>query len=325
MSTTYPASIDNTNSLPTVVDNFTPISGVFINQLRDAILAIERTLGVNPASFYGTVGNRLNAIENTINNLEVITLTGDLGGNSVHPLVVGLQGRPISPVAPDTGQVMTWNGVAWLPEFPQNVGYTITLSGPSTFVEISQALVNPIFNATYSQTPVTATISDSVGSPTQDVFTAPPPSIPPDIFAYNESYEFNSYPVVPFSVTFTLTSSDGISTTTATTTTTWAQRLYYGVGAPGGNTAAFIQALANNPLSTTKVTSFTINAGAGQAIYFAYRSAYGTADFWTDGFEGGFNLVSTTIAVTNAHGFTENYTLYQSSQVNLGITMVSVF
>lgn len=66
--TTYPANIDTIVSLPSAVDNVTPIRAVSVNILRDAILAIENTLGPGPASVYGTVGNRLTVLENAINS-----------------------------------------------------------------------------------------------------------------------------------------------------------------------------------------------------------------------------------------------------------------
>ena len=325
MTTIYPAQIDNPFTLPIVVDSRTPLNGVLINGLRGAIVAIEQSLGVNPAGSYGTVVARLIAIENSINNNQNIILGGDLGGTRTSQLVIGIQGRPVTNNQPDIGQVLTWDGLAWTPIFPViTEAYTITLGGAPAFVEIGSALVNPIFTATYSQTPQTATIIDNQGNPSQNVFaSAVPgfPSSPPNIFVYNQSYEFHT----PASVIFTLFSTidGGLVVSNTTFTINWTQRLYYGTALPGGNTAAFIQSLPNNPLTVAEGFSFTTNAGPGQAIYFAYRAAYGLADFWVNGFEGGFNLVG-TIPVTNAYGFTENYYLYQSSQVDLGVTEISV-
>lgn len=41
MATTYPAAIDTNVTLPSAIDNKTPVQGITVNRLRDAILAIE--------------------------------------------------------------------------------------------------------------------------------------------------------------------------------------------------------------------------------------------------------------------------------------------
>lgn len=113
--TNYPAQIDTTTSLPTVVDNSTAAAGVIVNRLRDAILAIEDELGIKPSGIYGTVRSRLDTLEIAINNSQVIKLAGDLGGIPSVPAVIGIQGRPVSTVAPNLNDVYTWDGIAWIP------------------------------------------------------------------------------------------------------------------------------------------------------------------------------------------------------------------
>jgi hypothetical protein len=110
----YPAQIDNSVSLPSAIDNFTPVTGDAVNRLRDAILAIETELGVKPSGVYTSVRNRLDTIENLF-NLDIVSLNGDLGGTTQHPLVIGLQGRPIDTVQPNVNKVLTWNGIVWTP------------------------------------------------------------------------------------------------------------------------------------------------------------------------------------------------------------------
>ena len=117
--TNYPAQLDTTQSLPTVVDSQSPVQGSFVNQLRDTILSVENSLGVNPAGLYSSVAGRLGAIENTFNNLQIIRLTKDLGGTILNPLVIGLQGRPLAPNQPNLNDVITWNGIAWMPQRAQ--------------------------------------------------------------------------------------------------------------------------------------------------------------------------------------------------------------
>lgn len=124
----YPAQIDNTISLPKVIDNLTAVNGLVFNRLRDAVLAIETELGVQPSTVYGSVRARLDVIENDFNNLQAVSLGGDLGGTISTPRVIGIQGRPISSSPPNTGDVLTWNGIAWQPS-PSTSSSSTILSG----------------------------------------------------------------------------------------------------------------------------------------------------------------------------------------------------
>lgn len=62
----YPDQIDTSNELPPTIDNVTPVKGEVVNRLRDAILAIESELGVDPSRTYGTVRARLDAMEDLL-------------------------------------------------------------------------------------------------------------------------------------------------------------------------------------------------------------------------------------------------------------------
>jgi hypothetical protein len=106
----YPAQIDNATSLPVVIDLITPITGSTTNILRAAILQIEMTLGVQPASTYGTVAARLNALESGS-----VSFAGDLSGTSVSQTVIGLQTIPINNIRPVSNQVLQYNGSTWGP------------------------------------------------------------------------------------------------------------------------------------------------------------------------------------------------------------------
>jgi hypothetical protein len=143
--TTYPAQIDNSNSLPQVVDNMTPVMGSIFNALRSAVLAIETSLGTQPNGLYTNVAGRLTTLENTIGNLQIIQLTQDLGGTIGSPLVVGIQGRPVSDAGPSFGQILVWNGIAWA---PQNTSASISFSGDIVGTPVVQMVVgiqgNPI-------------------------------------------------------------------------------------------------------------------------------------------------------------------------------------
>jgi hypothetical protein len=342
MTTIFPAQIDNAISIPVVVDGISTINAASINNLRGAIIAIEQNLGTGAQGVYGTVAARLSALEATIDSIvgNEITISGDIGGSPTLLRVIGLQGNPIANIEPLIDQALVWNGTSWVPEFvEEGQEYVVTLSGASMFVEIDFVLVNPIFNADYSETPISAVFVDNVGNAPLNLFNVPV-NYPTDFTPpYNFIY---GYPAVPImygpsvgnfgtygsSVTFSLTTT-AIETVTATFTITAVQRVYFGASSynasVSGGTAEFIQSLSNNPLSDTNTCIFTVGAGDNQYIYFAYRSAYGSSDFYTYGWAGGFNLISNSISVTNAQGYTENYTLYQSSQTSLGITNIYVF
>jgi hypothetical protein len=111
----YPSQIDTSSSLPTVVDNLTPVQGSIFNKLRDTVIAVEQELGVKPSGSYSTVRGRFDALESIIGNLQVIELAGDLGGTLNVPKVIGIQGFPISDIEPEFNDVLTWNGIAWVP------------------------------------------------------------------------------------------------------------------------------------------------------------------------------------------------------------------
>lgn len=96
MATQYPAQIDNAITLPAVYDGITPVSAPAVNRLRDAILAIEAQLGVDPASVYATVRARLDILEQTING------TSGAGNVIVHG-------------SAQIGQAIIWNGSNWIP------------------------------------------------------------------------------------------------------------------------------------------------------------------------------------------------------------------
>lgn len=128
----YPAQIDNSNSLPEVVDNFTPVMGDIFNALRSAVLSIETTLGINPNGLYGNVASRLTTLENLIALTPIIQIAGDLGGTPADPIVIGIQGNPVSNTAPGVGQAILWNGIAWIPSYVQSSGNVVFQSGTIT-------------------------------------------------------------------------------------------------------------------------------------------------------------------------------------------------
>jgi hypothetical protein len=122
----YPAALDNTSTLPTVFDNTTPVKAENVNILRDAILAIEATLGVKPQGIYTTVRARLDALDAIIASIisgggggggggGTVVFAGDLMGTTNHQIVIGLQNNPINPIVPIAGQTLIFDGYQWNP------------------------------------------------------------------------------------------------------------------------------------------------------------------------------------------------------------------
>lgn len=60
--TAYPLFIDTLAQLPRVVDGISPVRADDVNRLRDAIVAIEKELGINPSATFATVRDRLDAL-----------------------------------------------------------------------------------------------------------------------------------------------------------------------------------------------------------------------------------------------------------------------
>ena len=98
--------------------------------------------------------------------------------------------------------------------------------------------------------------------------------------------------------------------------------VYYGVSAiPSSYDSAFVLKLTK-ALQGSRNKTFTLNAGAGQYIFYAIPARYRECGFNVGGFDGGFTKVS-TFDFTNASGYKESYYLYKSDNANLGNTTVS--
>ena len=94
MTSRYPVQIDSSLTLPTVADNFTPVSGSVVNNLRDAVLNVQKELGVKPSGTFGTLRARVDDHETNIAALETdrVQLGGDIGGTVSSPAVLSLTG-----------------------------------------------------------------------------------------------------------------------------------------------------------------------------------------------------------------------------------------
>ena len=80
---------------------------------------------------------------------------------------------------------------------------------------------------------------------------------------------------------------------------------------------------ATGELATSRAKTFTVEAGEGQHIFYAFPHSWGTPAFFVGGFEGGFSLLKTFDHV-NASGASVSYDVYKSTNAGLGSTTVEV-
>lgn len=110
---------------------------------------------------------------------------------------------------------------------------------------------------------------------------------------------------------------------TKQTSITFYNGVYYGVATePTTYDSSFVLGLTKE-LRGSKLPSFTVDAGVNQYIYYCLPKRYDTCTFTVGGFTGGFSLVD-TISFTNSRFYTEDYYIYRSDKVNLGLTTVNI-
>jgi hypothetical protein len=108
---------------------------------------------------------------------------------------------------------------------------------------------------------------------------------------------------------------------TKSTSISFLNGVYYGVLNSGATVDSAAILSLTRSLQSSKSKTFTTTAGDGQYIVYAVPRRYGTPAFNVGGFDGGFHL-ETSIAFTNASGYTETYDVYFSDNLSLGETTV---
>lgn len=125
--------------------------------------------------------------------------------------------------------------------------------------------------------------------------------------------------------TWTLKATDERGATSSKTAyLSFLNGVYYGVATePSAYDSAFIRGLAKKTLRSSKLTSFSVNAGSGQYIYYCLPESMGACTFTVGVLPGGF-LLADTIFYTNEYGYEEKYRVYRSDHAGLGQTAVTV-
>lgn len=174
-------------------------------------------------------------------------------------------------------------------------------------VEMGTKITDVILNWALNKDPKTMTINDE--------------SITP-LTARTKTYSGQN---ITQNVAYTLKVTDEKNASaTKTTSITFVNGVYWGAKAApsGAYDSAFILGLSKG-LQGNKNKTFTVNAAAGQHIFYALPARHGTCTFNVGGFDGGFTKVS-TIQFTNASGYAESYDIYKSVNAGLGNTTVTV-
>lgn len=179
-------------------------------------------------------------------------------------------------------------------------------------VENGTTVNNVNLSWTYSKEPTSLTLDGTQVAKTNNV--------------YNKSIALTDLGLKA-NKTWTLVAKDARNaSSTKTTSVIFTDKRYWGVGtvtAASEANSAFVLGLGGNELAWNRNKDFTVNAGAGQYIYYAIPAAWGTPTFFVGGFEGGFDLLS-KFNFTNASGYTTSYNVYKSGNANLGQTTVNV-
>lgn len=137
------------------------------------------------------------------------------------------------------------------------------------------------------------------------------------------SIRSKSYSNVSTSTTYTLTATSTLDLTTSKSVSiTFTNGIYYGASSSTNYNSDLIKSLTKE-LSTNKSRTITVNASSSEYIYYCVPVRLGECTFNVNGFDGGFDNV-TTISFTNDFGYVEDYYIYKSAQANLGNTTVIV-
>lgn len=145
--TSYPGKIDSSTELPVSTDLVTPVKSEVTNRLREAILAVEAELGVDPSGTYSTVKARLDALQGIVATdyadllarIEALQPGGDVDlptGSTLTPSKIRVfRGSTQSNATVNTNLTVIWSGGTSSLLASQNA----SLTGGQTVLSVTQA------------------------------------------------------------------------------------------------------------------------------------------------------------------------------------------
>ena len=129
MSTSYPGALDNYTPK---VDGVDTVAAAHLNDLQDAVRAVEQVLGTNPAGSYASVGaglaDKLSRAGDTMSG------TLDMGGHAVSGLAFPMNGQDAA-TRQFVEEQVTPAGVRWRDDFLGARSSRWTLSGAGSYVQ----------------------------------------------------------------------------------------------------------------------------------------------------------------------------------------------
>ena len=187
--------------------------------------------------------------------------------------------------------------------FNPTISISCTQSGVK---ENGNVIVNPIINWSYNKSIISQTLNGT--------------SIDINIKSYKVTENITKDSDVK---SWVVRGYDGTNYCSGTVSISFTDALYWGVSNQNTYNSAFINSLSNKELSFTKSKTITVNATAGNFIYYCLPTSYGTPKFTIGGFEGGFTKIQ-TINYTNVYNYTTSYDIWKSNNSGLGNTTVNI-
>jgi hypothetical protein len=115
--------------------------------------------------------------------------------------------------------------------------------------------------------------------------------------------------------TWTLTGNDGTGNCSASAGVAFQHKRRWGTAAGSAPDQALIESLSSE-FSTSRVQSRTLNGG-GEYLYFAWPASFGEPTLTVNGLVV-TAWVKTVVSFTNAHGYTTDFWVYRSTNLQNG-------